>query len=520
MSSFGLGETFAPAKSSGSASALFSGGGAPARAAKAAPAKAASKKGYDDAVDRVLAKGKKRRRPDDDGFVTATAELAARVNAAPKKAKAPAPAKPAAAAPKPKAPKPAAAAAPAREDEDRTVFVGNVPTEATKKQLRTFFKTFGAVATVRTRSLPTAGVKVDDAGNDALVKRVCAQKHLLSDAKRTMHAYVVFETAAAAAEAARADLFERHRTSGACDARKRDVIFSVYNYPDASTLYLFLRSLREAGGVADAVVFTHRAHRALRAVGDRYGAKVLEYFAPLTGHPTVAAIMARPHMQALKVDFPGPLIKNYKFTFMYCYLLEFGDLYGRAAFMDVRDLYFQRDPFAYAACLGLTAATETAALDVDDRKAIHADHYPKHCATRWEDFRHLPPINSGAFIADVAAMLRIVNASSAVVDRCGAGYDQGTFTELVYLGRLPGTPVALSTTETGAIGMICNSLDVAYDTYREVANDAGDAYAIVHQFDRFAELTDDLSTRMPLDHAKLLAPKATMLEPQTCGGEG
>ncbi|KAH8098948.1 RNA binding-protein [Aureococcus anophagefferens] len=178
MSSFGLGETFAPAKSSGSASALFSGGGAPARAAKAAPAKAASKKGYDDAVDRVLAKGKKRRRPDDDGFVTATAELAAR---------------------------PAAAAAPASEDEDRTVFVGNVPTEATKKQLRTFFKTFGAVATVRTRSLPTAGVKVDDAGNDALVKRVCAQKHLLSDAKRTMHAYVVFETADAAAEAARAN---------------------------------------------------------------------------------------------------------------------------------------------------------------------------------------------------------------------------------------------------------------------------------------------------------------------------
>ena len=44
--------------------------------------------------------------------------------------------------------------------------------------------------------------------------------------------------------------------------------------------------------------------------------------------------------------------------------------------------------------------------------------------------------------------------------------------------------------------------------------------ALHYQFDRFAELTDDLSTRMPLDHAKLLAPKATMLEPQTCGGEG
>ncbi|KAK7232665.1 RNA binding protein [Aureococcus anophagefferens] len=169
MSSFGLGETFAPAKSSGSASALFSGGGAPARAAKAAPAKAASKKGYDDAVDRVLAKGKKRRRPDDDGFVTATAELAARVNAAPKKAKAPAPAKPAAA--RRRRPKPARRGA-QREDEDRTVFVGNVPTEATKKQLRTFFKTFGAVATVRTRRCRRPGVKVDDAGNDAREARL------------------------------------------------------------------------------------------------------------------------------------------------------------------------------------------------------------------------------------------------------------------------------------------------------------------------------------------------------------
>ena len=85
----GLGETFAPAKSSGSASALFSGGGAPARAAKAAPAKAASKKGYDDAVDRVLAKGKKRRRPDDDVLVktvspTVTVTVAVTANSAPR----------------------------------------------------------------------------------------------------------------------------------------------------------------------------------------------------------------------------------------------------------------------------------------------------------------------------------------------------------------------------------------------------------------------------------------------------
>ena len=327
------------------------------------------------------------------------------------------------------------------------------------------------------------------------------------------------------AAAARADVFGGGGVSAAerkpprCAGRAgRDVIFSVYNYPDANTLYLWLRSLREAGGVADVVVFTHRAHKALRVVGARYGAKVLEYFAPLRGHATVAAVMAQPHMQALKRDFPGPLIKNYKFTFMYCYLLEFGESYGRAAFMDVRDLYFQRDPFAFAACRGLTAATETAALSVRDRRAIHADHYPKHCDTRWAEFADLPPINSGAFIADVASMLTIVNTSAAVVERCGAGYDQGTFTELVYLRGLPAVPVALSTTEKGRVGMICNSLDVNYDKFREVADDLGDPYAIVHQFDRFAELAEDLSVRMPLDPADLLAPDATIFEPAVCEG--
>ena len=116
-------------------------------------------------------------------------------------------------------------------------------------------------------------------------------------------------------------------------------------------------------------------------------------------------------------------------------------------------------------------------------------------------------------MADVATMMTIVKKSDAVVERCGAGYDQGTFTELVYLEKL-GVPVRLHTTEFGPIGMICNSLDVAYDRFGEVRNEAGDAYAIVHQFDRFGEIARDLSRRLPLDHAALLAPNASQ-----CGEE-
>ena len=88
---------------------------------------------------------------------------------------------------------------------------------------------------------------------------------------------------------------------------------------------------------------------------------------------------------------------------------------------------------------------------------------------------------------------------------CGAGYDQGTFTELIYLNRLDHA-VSLSTTEFGStFGMICNSLDVAYDTFGEVRDESGMVYPVVHQFDRFGELQRDLNRRMPLDPQLLVS---------------
>ena len=43
------------------------------------------------------------------------------------------------------------------------------------------------------RSVAVAGCAVDTNGDDKLVQSVCARKGLLSDAKRTTNAYVVFE---------------------------------------------------------------------------------------------------------------------------------------------------------------------------------------------------------------------------------------------------------------------------------------------------------------------------------------
>jgi hypothetical protein len=279
---------------------------------------------------------------------------------------------------------------------------------------------------------------------------------------------------------------------------KRDILFGIYNYDDATALYRWLRSLREAGATCDVVVFTHRAHRALHRVCQRYGCSVLEYFSSLTNHSIVNEVMSRPYMQALRNNFTPELIKNYKFTFMYCYLLEFGHLYNRAGFMDIRDIFFQGDPFSRALCVGLTAFTETAALLVENREYIYKDHYPLHCDTQWEKFKKLPPLNSGGFMADISTMKKIVQLSDEILQKCGPGFDQGTFNEIVYLNML-NVEVATYTSEYSPVAMICNSLSIGVSAIDTVLNDAMVMYDVVHQFDRFEELMKIYQKRWPID---------------------
>ncbi|TYZ69435.1 hypothetical protein PybrP1_001768 [[Pythium] brassicae (nom. inval.)] len=83
----------------------------------------------------------------------------------------------------------------------RTVFVGNVSLDATAKDLKALFAPCGKVEAVRLRFLPLAGCAVDQAGNQKLVMKVCANKKLLTDAKDHCNAYVTFADEASVAAA-------------------------------------------------------------------------------------------------------------------------------------------------------------------------------------------------------------------------------------------------------------------------------------------------------------------------------
>ncbi|KAG7391678.1 hypothetical protein PHYPSEUDO_003752 [Phytophthora pseudosyringae] len=83
----------------------------------------------------------------------------------------------------------------------RTVFVGNVSLDATQKDVKSHFSVCGKVENVRLRHLPIAGCAVDQAGNQKLMMKVCANKKILTTAKDNCNAYVTFveESSVAAA---------------------------------------------------------------------------------------------------------------------------------------------------------------------------------------------------------------------------------------------------------------------------------------------------------------------------------
>lgn len=69
---------------------------------------------------------------------------------------------------------------------DRTIFVGNVPVAATRKELKSFFGKYGAIESVRLRSVPVAKPKCS--------KRLAILKKEFHSERDSMNAYVVFKS--------------------------------------------------------------------------------------------------------------------------------------------------------------------------------------------------------------------------------------------------------------------------------------------------------------------------------------
>lgn len=82
------------------------------------------------------------------------------------------------------------------KDEERTIFVGNLPLTITRKALASLFRECGPVASCRIRSVPVTGIKLpkDQAGNQSMMKKVCANTNQIDKTLTdTVQGYVVFK---------------------------------------------------------------------------------------------------------------------------------------------------------------------------------------------------------------------------------------------------------------------------------------------------------------------------------------
>jgi nucleolar protein 12 len=130
------------------------------------------------------------------------------------------------------------------DQQKRTVFMGNIPLTQTIKDIKTLCSEFGKVDSVRLRSVPAAGTKVDEAGNQDLVRKICANHRQFGDQKGTFNAYVVFKDEASVAAALRANnrvLEERHlrfdtANPSLFDPKKTVFVGSLQHYCDEEAL--------------------------------------------------------------------------------------------------------------------------------------------------------------------------------------------------------------------------------------------------------------------------------------------
>ena len=126
----------------------------------------------------------------------------------------------------------------------QTVFIGNLPLTESVKSIRKLCSEFGEVESVRLRSVPVAGAKVDEAGNQDLVRQVCVNQRAFGEQKGSFNAYVVFKDKASVASALKANnrvLGTRHlrfdtATPSHFDPRRTVFVGSLHHYADEEKL--------------------------------------------------------------------------------------------------------------------------------------------------------------------------------------------------------------------------------------------------------------------------------------------
>jgi hypothetical protein len=213
--------------------------------------------------------------------------------------------------------------------------------------------------------------------------------------------------------------------------------------------------------------------------------------------PGTEAALAAAGATPVAADLGGaPLVTSYNVARYRAFagLLAARPDAGRVVLADVRDVVFQRDPFAAAPAAGLHLFLEHPARSIG--QCIWTSSWIRY---RYGDAA-LPPLAdrpiacSGVVLGDAAAVraylgrVLIELTPPLRANNYMAGYDQGVVNVLAHRAELPG--LVLHPYASAAVLHLGNAPPgaVRRDAAGAIVNDAGAVAAVVHQHDRHPEL--------------------------------
>ncbi|MEO8453667.1 MAG: hypothetical protein ABI454_00770 [Sphingomicrobium sp.] len=196
-----------------------------------------------------------------------------------------------------------------------------------------------------------------------------------------------------------------------------------------------------------------------------------------------------PHSDAPK-SLPEPIyVFNYRHFLYYDYLLKHGTRFRSVLLTDVKDVVFQGDPFEFALGDRIHVAMENPDIPVGScpwtSQWILAG-YPPEVLDRLKDEEMSC---AGTTLAPVPRMMRYLKLMLAEISRMTDAYecaDQAAHNLLLHEGKLE--PANRLRNFEGPILTVGTEPRYQLNGDKELVNRDGSVIAVVHQFDRHAEL--------------------------------
>ncbi len=214
----------------------------------------------------------------------------------------------------------------------------------------------------------------------------------------------------------------------------------------------------------------------------------------------------------IKYSLPLSLCTE-RFVMYYLYLNRYGQKYNRVMLTDVRDVIFQRNPFAFNDNDCLSVFLEDGGHKIAD--CLHNSGWIKQSfgTVVYEKIKDRNISCNGVVVGPVKLSLDYLRLKVDLIFRVGPPgiVGQGFHNYLIHTGKLP--KLNIFTNESGPVLTMGLMSGYNHDKNSNLINQSGSVVNIVHQYDRHPELARRYYCRSAIWRGKLHNFKHWILSP-------